>query len=233
MKTHLDAVKRFLLMGQGEFIHNLMETLSGQLDQPTHQIYKHNLVDSIRSAITSSNTQYLEADIINRVSARLLEGGGDGWDTFSLDYIIDAPLNTLLSPEAMKNYLRIFNLLWKIKRVDHSLNQVWLSHAKETQRVRGKDEQGKFHLSHLLRYAMMHFVTNVFSYIMVTIESAWENFMKDLDRASNFDEVLQMHDKLLVELLDITFLSSRTRSIHTALFSVFQIIYRFKIFLAL
>lgn len=129
----------------------------------------------------------------------------------------------------MKCYLRIFNLLWRIKRVDHSLNQVWLAHAKETQSARGKDERRKFHLSHLLRYAMMHFVTNVFSYIMVTIESVWENFKKDLEQAANFDEVLQMHNKLLVELQEITFLSYRTRSIQTALFSVFQIIYRFKI----
>jgi gamma-tubulin complex component 3 len=129
----------------------------------------------------------------------------------------------------MRSYLRIFNLLWKIKRVDHSLNQVWFSHAKETQTLKTKDDRNKFHLCHLLRYAMMHFVTNIYSYIMVTIESAWENFIHNLDKASNFDEVIQMHDKLLLELLDITFLSARTKSINTALFSVFQIIYRFKI----
>jgi hypothetical protein len=106
---------------------------------------------------------------------------------------------------------------------------VWFSHTKETQTLKAKDDRNKFHLCHLLRYAMMHFVTNIYSYIMVTIESAWENFIHNLDKAANFDEVIQMHDKLLLELLDITFLSARTKSINTALFSVFQIIYRFKI----
>ena len=117
-------------MGQGEFIHNLMDNLSRELDQPAHLIYKHNLIGIIEGALRSSNTQYLNPDILNRVSVRLLEGGGDGWDIFSLDYVIDAPLSTLLSPDAMKSYLRIFNFLWRIKRVDYSLNQVWLAHAK-------------------------------------------------------------------------------------------------------
>lgn len=47
LKMHLDAVKRFLLMGQGEFIHNLMDSLSKELDKPAHQIYKHNLMGII------------------------------------------------------------------------------------------------------------------------------------------------------------------------------------------
>lgn len=228
MKTHLSAVKRFMLMGQGEFIHNLMDSLSTQLSLPAHQIYKHNLREVIEGALRSSNTQYLESDIAGRVSARLLENGNDGWDVFSLDYVIDTPLNTLLSPEAMNSYAKIFNLLWKIKRIDHSLNQVWRMHTEE-KGAHNKSDRAKLHLSHLLRYAMAHFVTNVLSYIMVTIEAAWESFMKDLDTAKNFDEVLKMHDKLLVELLDITFLSPKTKSINTALFSVFQIIYRYKV----
>lgn len=130
LKMHLDAVKRFLLMGQGEFIHNLMDSLSKELDKPAHQIYKHNLEGIIDGALRSSNTRHLNEEISKRVSCRLLEQGSEGWDIFSLDYIIDSPLNALLSPDSMRSYLRIFNFLWKVKRVDHSLSQVWLSHAK-------------------------------------------------------------------------------------------------------
>jgi hypothetical protein len=53
--------------------------------------------------------------------------------------------------------------------------------------------------------------------------------MHNLDKAANFDEILVMHERLLTELLDITFLSPRTKNINTTLFNVFQLIYRFKI----
>jgi gamma-tubulin complex component 3 len=72
MKMHLDAVKRFMLMGQGEFIHNLMEALSKDLDMPAHLIYKHNLAGIVEGALRSSNTQYLNPEILNSVSFRLL-----------------------------------------------------------------------------------------------------------------------------------------------------------------
>jgi hypothetical protein len=34
---------------------------------------------------------------------------------------------------------------------------------------------------------MMHFVTNIYGYIMVAIEAAWGNFIDNLDKATNFN----------------------------------------------
>lgn len=143
----------------------------------------------------TSNAQFLESDVTGHVSVRFLEQGSDGWDIFSLDYNIDTPIKTLLNPDAMRSYLRIFNMLWRIKKVDYSLNKVWFGHTKQAKRT--KESKGIFHTCFLLRYAMMHFITNVYNYVMVTIESAWVKFINDLDKAANFDEVIQMHEKLL------------------------------------
>ena len=46
----------------------------------------------------------------------------NGWDVFQLDYEVDEPINTIMTPNVMQGYLKIFNLLWKIKRVEHMLN---------------------------------------------------------------------------------------------------------------
>ena len=35
------------------------------------------------------------------------------WDVFSLDYAVSTPLNVIFTPDAMQQYLRIFQLLWK------------------------------------------------------------------------------------------------------------------------
>lgn len=47
LKMHLDAVKRFLLMGQGDFIHTLMESVFYELDKQVPMISKNNLVQAL------------------------------------------------------------------------------------------------------------------------------------------------------------------------------------------
>lgn len=48
-----------------------------------------------------------------------------GWDVFTLDYHVDSPINTIFTPQAMQQYLQMFNFLWRLKRVEHSLSAAW------------------------------------------------------------------------------------------------------------
>lgn len=48
-----------------------------------------------------------------------------GWDVFTLEYKVDAPLDTVLDPKSMESYLKMFKHLWQIKRVEYSLSDVW------------------------------------------------------------------------------------------------------------
>lgn len=59
--------------------------------------------------------------------------GEIGWEVFTLVYKVDAPIDTVLDPNAMIQYQRLFNHLWKMKRVDNVLNAGWmgLSRAKK------------------------------------------------------------------------------------------------------
>lgn len=45
-------------MGQGEFIHTLMEILSSELNKPANAIYKNNLIGLLETAVRNSNAQY-------------------------------------------------------------------------------------------------------------------------------------------------------------------------------
>ena len=40
-------------------------------------------------------------------------------------YDARVPLDTVFTASVMKMYLKVFNFLWKLKRVDHSLTGVW------------------------------------------------------------------------------------------------------------
>ena len=45
-----------------------------------------------------------------------------GWDVFTLEYKVSAPLDTVLDPRSMDEYLKMFQHLWQIKRVEYSLS---------------------------------------------------------------------------------------------------------------
>lgn len=117
------------------------------LSRPANSLYRHNLTGVLETAIRASNAQFDEPTILNRLDVRLLEvittiihqkekvthrkeciqvGTQDlGWDVFTLDYHVDSPINTVLSPPTMNQYLRVFNFLWRLKRVEYTLSEAW------------------------------------------------------------------------------------------------------------
>lgn len=64
---------------------------------------------------------------LDKLRVKMLEhGDGDrGWDVFSLEYQAASPLSTVFTEAVMLRYLRIFNFLWRLKRVEHALSASW------------------------------------------------------------------------------------------------------------
>lgn len=109
-----------------------MEILQTELSKPAIQVYKHTLLGLLESAIRSSNISYLPQEVGLRLNVKILEPSKDdtGWEVFCIDYQIDEPLNTIFNGRVMLYYYRIFNFLWRVKRVEYTLTQCWKSHAK-------------------------------------------------------------------------------------------------------
>jgi gamma-tubulin complex component 3 len=81
----------------------------------------------LEQAIRSSNAQFEDPNILSRLDVRLLQNtpGEEGWDVFSLDFHVDVPLNTVITPTALLQYLKLFNFLWRMKRAEVTLAQGW------------------------------------------------------------------------------------------------------------
>ena len=111
---HLKALKKYLLLGQGDFIALLMENLSSNLDRPANTLYRHNLTAQLEHAVRESNAQFDSPDVLRRLDARMLElsYGEIGWDVFTLEYKIDAPVDVVVTPYGSRQYLKVFNFLW-------------------------------------------------------------------------------------------------------------------------
>jgi gamma-tubulin complex component 3 len=98
------------------------------LSKPANSLYRHNLTATLETAIRSSNAQKDPPDVVRRLDARMLEysQGEIGWDVFTLEYKVDAPLDTVLDPDSMVKYLKLFNHLWKMKRIENTMTKGWV-----------------------------------------------------------------------------------------------------------
>jgi gamma-tubulin complex component 3 len=111
------------------------------LSKPANTLYRHNLTATLELAIRGSSSAS-GPDTLRRLDARMLEftQGELGWDVFTLEYKVDAPLDTVLDPECMEMYLKMFKHLWQVKRVEYSLTEVWrrlMTNARSFRRVPG------------------------------------------------------------------------------------------------
>jgi gamma-tubulin complex component 3 len=213
--SHCLALKRYLLLGAGDFIQVLLDQVSTQLDKPAKEIYKHNLMGVLEAAIRASNVQYEDPAILDRLGVKLLaESAGDvGWDIFSLDYVVDTPLNVFFTPGetgTLNKYLRVFNFLWRIKRVELTLNRVWNMHMSMSRRV--KDANGTIRKSHLLRVEMHHFITNLHNYMMFEVlECAWSELVEEISEAKDLEELITAHGTYLDKIVDMALMVSHNK----------------------
>lgn len=139
---------------------------SPSLARPAHTLYLHHLTASLETAIRSSTARNDSADVLHRLDARMLEHSDSdtGWDAFSLVYKVEAPVDTVLDPKAMIQYQRLFNHLWKMKRLESVLTSAW----RKVVRAK-KDFTRTLPGTHLKTNAVMSPLSlNYFSYAQIT-----------------------------------------------------------------
>ncbi|KAI9671896.1 MAG: Microtubule-nucleating Tub4p (gamma-tubulin) complex component [Caeruleum heppii] len=197
---HLTALKKYLLLGQGDFIALLMESLSSNLDRPANTLYRHSLTAQLEHAIRGSNAQYDAADVLRRLDARMLmQGHGEiGWDVFTLEYKIDAPIDVIVTPEGSRQYLKVFNFLWRIKRVEFALGSTWrrsMTGARGVLAAVG-DRVGKdWKHARCAIAEMIHFVCQLQYYILFeVIESSWDALQLAISKPeATLDDLITAH----------------------------------------
>ncbi|KAF1358431.1 spindle pole body component alp6 [Lizonia empirigonia] len=201
---HLQALKSYMLLGAGDFIAVLMESLSSNLDRPANTQYRHTLTAQLEHAVRNSNAQYDTSDVLRRLDSRMLElsHGEIGWDVFTLEYKIDAPVDVIVTPYGSKQYLKVFNFLWRVKRVEFALGSTWRRCMTGARGVLGTvdDKFGKdWKKARCAMAEMVHFVNQLQHYILFeVIESSWIELQKALNKPeSTLDDMIDAHAKYL------------------------------------
>ena len=213
---HLTALKKYLLLGQGDFVGLLMESLASNLERPANSQYRHTLTAQLEHAIRNSNAQFDSPDVLRRLDARMLElsHGEIGWDVFTLEYKTDAPVDVIVSAWGSKQYLKVFNFLWRVKRVEFALGVTWRRCMTGARGVLagvqaealGKDWKG----ARCIIAEMVHFVNQLQYYILFeVIESSWDTLIRDMSRpGATLDDLIAAHTKYLRSITRKGLLSS-------------------------
>jgi gamma-tubulin complex component 3 len=225
--SHLAAVRRYLLLGQGDFVRTLLDLAGPELDRPARDLSVFSLQGHVEAALRSCGAAGADGDLLRRVQVKLARPleGDVGWDVFGLFYALQGPASAVLGPEAMSAYGRVSRLLWSIKQVDHVVARAWhhldgvghsLAALRGLEREYGIDAAAiAGRVPPLLRYLharradMAQFVASLQAKIVYeVIEPAWAAVEAGVGAASDLDEVIKAHETGLQSILEGTFLEA-------------------------
>lgn len=251
LNHHFGAIKKYLLLSQGDFATALMDGLATLLDGGG-EILQHNLTGYVDTALQNSSSfnEETDWDILERLDVQIEVGNEDaaanvGWDVFSLTYRVeDAPLNTVFSPKVMDAYLLVFRLLWRLKRMQHLMSLGYMSlrevesanrrrrklaeQENESTRRKRKEKDCVLKRIHFLRMKMTHFIHNMQHYCKVEVlEGCWAVLEREMKEAEDLDGMIMSHAQYLTMIKDMTLQSDRSRYVAAELNAVLDTVPRF------
>uniref|UniRef100_A0AAY4ELT8 Gamma-tubulin complex component n=1 Tax=Denticeps clupeoides TaxID=299321 RepID=A0AAY4ELT8_9TELE len=229
---HLQAMRRYLLLGQGDFIRHLMDLLKPELARPATTLYQHNLTGILETAVRATNAQFDCPEILKRLDVRLLEvsPGDTGWDVFSLDYHVEGPIATVFTRECMSHYLRVFNFLWRAKRMEYILTDIWKGQMCNAKLLKSMPElSGVLHQCHILASEMVHFIHQMQYYITFEVlECSWDELWNKVQQAQDLDHIIAAHEVFLDTVISRCLLDTNSRSLLNQLRAIFDQIIEFQ-----
>ncbi|XP_067842763.1 gamma-tubulin complex component 3 isoform X2 [Heptranchias perlo] len=229
---HIKAVRRYLLLGQGDFVRHLMDLLKPELARSASTLYQHNLTGILETAVRATNAQFDSPEILKRLDVRLLEisAGDTGWDVFSLDYHVDGPIATVFTRECMSHYLRVFNFLWRAKRMEYVLTDIWKGQMCNAKLLKSIPElSGVLHQCHILASEMVHFVHQMQYYITFEVlECSWDELWNKMQQAQDLDHIIAAHEAFLDTIISQCLLDSNSEELLTQLRALFDRILEFQ-----
>ncbi|KAG5462514.1 MAG: LOW QUALITY PROTEIN: Spc98 family-domain-containing protein [Olpidium bornovanus] len=255
---HLNALRKYLLLGQGDFVQHLMNLIGPTLDQPANTIFRHNLTGTLETVIRGGLIHHDNPDILKRLDVRLLEASKyeTGWDVFSLDYHVDLPIRTILNSATMHKYLRLFNFLWRLKRAEHALEAGWKRQMTTAHALRGVHGiANDLHSCCVTCGEMVHFVyqmqyymvfeasVNILKNFLYSVHSAklalflddvlecsWDELARYVEqRRGDLDDLIAAHNTYLDNILKKALLVSGTaENVQAQFIGLFEIIFKFR-----
>ncbi|GLV41423.1 Gamma-tubulin ring protein 91 [Carabus blaptoides fortunei] len=224
---HMQAFRRYLLLGQGDFIRHLLELLAPELSKSANQIYPHNLSAILDSVVRITNAQFENPDTLKRLDVRLMEvsPGDIGWDVFTVLYHIDGPIGTVFEP-TLDTYRTLFGALWKAKRMEFVLSSMWKRQITSSKTCRQlKEVTPVMQIIHILTSEMVHFIHQTqYYFLFEVLECSWAEMLNRVNVAESLDDVIKAHNTFLHSVQCGILVDAESQELYTQLCTIYNTI---------
>ena len=234
--SNLESINKYLLLGQGDMMQTLLESLFEELDKPANNILKHNLESQLNTSIKASNSDIKDSENIQKLNIILLNSsqGDTGWDIFCLEYNVKLPLNVIFNNKLMKEYQKLFLFFWKIKRIKYGqVNYIWKKIKNinyNSIKIKNKSFIKKLiNASIIFNQEIVHFITNLHNYFSLEVlETQYKKIKSDLSQIKNMNDLIKIHKLFVENIKKQCLLDDDNRTLIVKISEIFDIILKFK-----
>ncbi|BFZ12360.1 hypothetical protein BsWGS_15399 [Bradybaena similaris] len=235
--SHFEAIRRYLLMADGDFAEILSNILlEKMLKSPKPQdtlnplFLNGALNKAIRSSIHSNdaNTGNLSF-VLKDVPSVFLPNAPNSLNCLQLIYSVSWPLNIILTSACMKKYCHIFTFLLQIKRVVWTLKDIW-HRLKRDAVVNKAGNSAQFRPLQLHRQEMEHFVKMMQGYITnQVILVSWQEFQTTLSQPiAGLNQLQFLHEQYVNRAISRCLLDKKAEKVMKIIQDIFSLILKFR-----
>ncbi|XP_016977059.1 gamma-tubulin complex component 2 homolog isoform X2 [Drosophila rhopaloa] len=243
---HLQSVKRYLLLNQGDFTMQFMDACEDELSKNVDHVLPmtlENLLGLTLRLSSARNDPYkddlhcelLPYDLVTQMS-KIMNQKEEYWqaqhrldlsgiECFAFTYEVKWPVSLVLNHIAISKYQMLFRQLFYCKHVERQLCKIW----KENAIAKKFSPQAAelYRSAFTLRQRMMNAIQNLEYYMMIEIiEPNWHIFIEKMKNVENVDNVLRLHQDFLDSCLKNCMLTESSH-LNRAIFKLCKICLKF------
>lgn len=120
----------------------------------------------------------------------------NGYDTFSLTYVVTWPMNLIVSASELLKYQLVFRYLLHCKHVERELESCWRGLAQ----LKGRNRPLIRHFAHsfALCHRMLQFIRDILYFVVADVlEPNWQEFEASYTTADTIDEIMSCHSEFI------------------------------------
>uniref|UniRef100_A0A2K5N8S6 Tubulin gamma complex component 3 n=1 Tax=Cercocebus atys TaxID=9531 RepID=A0A2K5N8S6_CERAT len=213
---HMQAMRRYLLLGQGDFIRHLMDLLKPELVRPATTLYQHNLTGILETAVRATNAQFDSPEILRRLDVRLLE-------VLRLCMLGTLPWHQ--GPTGLGCSSECFPCYFRAKRGWNTVLSAHIRQGAHSGRCNSSlaEFSGVLHQCHVLASEMVHFIHQMQYYITFEVlECSWDELWNKVQQAQDLDHIIAAHEVFLDTIISRCLLDGDSRALLNQLRAVFD-----------
>ncbi|RUS78668.1 hypothetical protein EGW08_013556 [Elysia chlorotica] len=235
---HFVAIRRYLLMGDGDFAEILANIIFEKLATNPLPVEIFNplflngtLAKAISSSIYSDDKLMQNLSFaLTHVPKVLMPNAPGSLACLELSYTVKWPLNVILTRDCMKKYCKIFTFLLQLKRVVWTLKDVWHRLKRDALVVRGASRSTQFRHIQLHRQEMEHFVKAMQGYITSqVIHVSWQEFQTELAQPiAGLSQLQTRHQRYVDKAVAKCLLDKNAAKVMKVIQDIFYLILKFR-----